>query len=171
MSEINATPNNPPIIRQRSAANEIKPATPDLIIRDEKGTPIEYLTDLLFQQIGGQEFLSISRSDIIAGQDLRYTPIKNIAEINARYNSRNIFQLDGAWEEYFSNFEIKLENYSLELGDGPNQEVAYIDMTNPSQPLLVVCIGANVPKGIDVEIQVMSNGELFSDIIYNEDES
>jgi hypothetical protein len=170
MTEINAIPNNPPIVRERSAANEIKPATPDLIIRDENGTPIEYLTDLLFQQIGGQEFLSVSRSDIIAGQDLRYTPIKNITEINSRYNSRNIFQLDGTWEEYFSNFEIKFENYYIEIGDGPNGEIVYIDVSDPEQPLLVVCVN-NVPKGIDVEIQVMAKGELFSDIIYIEDES
>ena len=167
MSEINATPQIPEV-RPRSAANEIKPATPDLILRDINGTPIEFLTDLLFEQVGGQEILSISRSDTIAGQNLIYSPIKNISNINLSYNSKNLFQLNGSWEEYFSNFEIKLENHLLQIGDGPNGEVVYVDSSNPLQPLLVVCV-ENVPNGLEVEVQVMSKGQLVSDIIYNEE--
>lgn len=166
MSDINAVPQVPPIVRSRAPKDEVKPATPDLIIRDTASAPIEYLTDLLFEQVGGQEFLSISRSDIIAGQNIKYTPIKNISEINSRYNSSNIFQLDGSWEEYFSNFDIKLENYIPQFGDGPNQEVVYIDASDPIKPLLVICVDGT-PKGIDVEVQVMSKGELISDILYS----
>ena len=168
MTDISAVPQIPIVVRSRAPKDELKPATPDLIIRDTTGAPIEYLTDLLFEQVGGQEFLSISRSEIIAGQDVRYTPIKNISEINSRYNSKNIFQLDGTWEEYFSNFDIKLENYLPQYGDGPNGEVVYIDATDPLRPLLVVCVDGT-PRGVDVEVQVMSKGDLFSDIIYNEE--
>lgn len=167
MAEINAVPNLPEI-RERSKEDSIKAATPDLIVRDKNGQPIEYLTDLLYEQVGGQEILSISRADIINGQNVIYSPIKNIANINSRYNSQNIFYLTGTWEEYFSNFAIKLESYVPDSGSGPNGETIYIEQVNSTSANLVIEF-ENLPQGIDVEVQTAFSADLFSDIIYNEE--
>jgi hypothetical protein len=167
MSELNATPNIP-VVRERSKDNSIKAATPDLIVRDKNGQPIEYLTDLLYEQIGGQEILSVSRADLINGQNVIYTPIRNISNISSRYNSQNIFYVDGTWEEYFSNFGIKLENYVPDTGSGPNNSIIYIEVTGDNSANLIVEF-QNLPNNLEVEVQTMFTGELFSDIIYNEE--
>jgi hypothetical protein len=167
MSELNATPNIP-VVRERSKDNSIKAATPDLIVRDKNGQPIEYLTDLLYEQIGGQEILSVSRADLINGQNVIYTPIKNISNISSRYNSQNIFYVDGTWEEYFSNFAIKLENYVPNSGSGPENSIIYIEITGDNSADLIIEF-QNLPNNLEVEVQTMFSGQLFSDIIYNEE--
>lgn len=176
MSEnsVNAVPNIP-VVRERSRDNSIKAATPDLIVRDKQGQPVEYLTDLLYEQIGGQEILSVSRADIINGQHVRYTPIKNLSSISSRYNSQNIFYVDGNWEEYFSNFAIHLEQYMPELGSGPNGEIIYVEdiFADQEQTILlsssIVVELESIPENIDVEFQTVFLGDVFSDIIYNEE--
>ncbi len=166
MSELNAVPNLPEV-RERSKDTGIKAATPDLIVRDKQGQPIEYLTDLMYEQVGGQEILSISRADIINGQNVIYNPIKNISSINSRYSSQNIFFLTGTWEEYFSNFAIKLESYLPDTGSGPNGEIIYIEENGTTANLVIEFV--NLPQGLDVEVQTAFTSELFSDIIYNEE--
>jgi hypothetical protein len=167
MSEINATPNLPEV-RERSKDFGIKPATPDLIVKDRNGQPIEYLTDLLYEQIGGQEILSISRADLINGQDVIYSPIKNLSNISSRYNSQNIFYVSGTWEEYFSNFAIKLEAYVPDSGSGPDGSIIYIEQAGPTTANLVIEF-QNLPRGLEVEVQTAFSADLFSDIIYNEE--
>lgn len=167
MSEINAVPNLP-VVRERSKENSIKAATPDLIVRDKNGQPIEYLTDLLYEQIGGQEILSVSRADIINGQDVIYTPIKNISNISSRYNSQNIFYVNGNWEEYFSNFAIKLESYVPDIGTSAafNYKTVYVEGTSVNDAYIVIEL-ENLPEGLEVEVQTAFSGSLFSDIIYS----
>ena len=58
---------------------DIKVATPNLIIQGSELVPIEIMTDLIFEDIGGQEIITITRSDIINGQDVLYRPIKYLA--------------------------------------------------------------------------------------------
>lgn len=167
MANINAVPNLP-IVRERPIDRSVKAATPDLIVRDKAGQPIEYLTDLLYEEIGGQEILSISRAELINGQDVTYTPIKNISSINSRYNSQNIFLLNGTWEEYFSNFAIKLESYIPDRGSGPNGETIYIESSANSVANLVIEF-QDLPVGLEVEVQTAFRAELFSDILYSEE--
>lgn len=169
MSEINAVP-NVPTIRERSKENSIKAATPDLIVKDKNGQAIEYLTDLLYEQIGGQEILSVSRADIINGQDVVYTPIKNLSSISSRYNSQNIFYVDGTWEEYFSNFAIKLESYMPDRGSQASNgyKTVYVEGSSVNDAFLVIEL-ENLPDGLELEIQTAFSGDLFSDILYSEE--
>jgi hypothetical protein len=167
MSNINAVPNLPEV-RERSRENQVKAATPDLIVKDKNGQPIEYLTDLLYEQIGGQEILSVSRAEIINGQNVTYSPISNLTSISTRYNSQNIFYVDGTWEEYFSNFAIKLENYLPDFGSGPLGQIIYIEQDGETANLVIEF--QDVPENIEVEVQTAFTSELFSDIIYGMEE-
>jgi transcriptional regulator CtsR len=167
MSNINAVPNLPEV-RERSRENQVKAATPDLIVKDKNGQPIEYLTDLLYEQIGGQEILSVSRAEIINGQNVTYSPISNLTSISTRYNSQNIYYVDGTWEEYFSNFAIKLENYLPDFGSGPLGQIIYIEQDGETANLVIEF--QDVPENIEVEVQTAFTSELFSDIIYGMEE-
>ena len=103
----------------------VKIATPDLILMPDESVPIEIMTDLVFEDIGGHELINISRSDLVNGQDVIYKPIKNLSSIFFQYNPQNILALQKTSESYFRNFPIKLGDrvpYCGEYVPGPYRD-------------------------------------------------
>jgi len=163
-----------PDSKKYSGASEkaIKVATPDLILFDEAGLPVEIMTNLIFEQIGGQEIINISRNDIINGQKITYSLISNADQINNAYNPKNIFTVPGAIESFFKNFSIRLDTHIPERGTGPQGQVVYVDRANqvPVQKNRLVVDVINMARNEKVEIQVLNAGVSISDIL-NEEES
>lgn len=164
-SYVSATPNVPSTTPAVSN-QDIKVATPDLIQFNSDEVPIEYMTDLLFEQVGGQEILSISRHDIINGQKVLYTPIKNAARLGAVFNPLNMFPNIQDMNSFFKNFAIHLEDKVPEIGtDFSNDQVlnvVYVDDTNGNLIVNVV----NMLPDERVEVQVVQSGDILDDIIY-----
>lgn len=162
---VNATPNVPTPIPAVSN-QDIKIATPDLIQFNDANIPVEYMTDLLFEQVGGQEIISISRNDIINGQRVLYTPIKNTAQIATAFNPLNMFPSIDDTNSFFKNFSIRLEDKIPATGtDVSNDEVidiVYIDEFNGNLVVNVV----NMLPDQRVEVQVIETGNDLDDIIY-----
>ena len=162
---VNATPDIPaptPAVSNQ----DIKIATPDLIQFGEEAVPIEYMTDLLFEQIGGQEIISISRNDIVNGQTVLYRPIKNVPQLAATFSPLNMFASIDDTNSYFKNFTIKLDEKIPEIGSNlANNEVpniVYIDDTNGNLVINTI----NMLSDERVEIQVLNSGDATGDIIY-----
>jgi len=149
----------------------IKVATPDLILFDEEGLPVEIMTSLIFEQIGGQEIINISRNDIINGQKITYNLISNTDQIDYAYNSKNIFTVPGAIESFFKNFAIRLDTHIPERGTGPQGQVVYVDKINldPEKRNRLVVDVINMAKNEQVEIQVLNAGASISDILDEEE--
>lgn len=97
----------------------VKPATPDIILFNEAEVPIEFITDLLFEQIGGIEILSIARNDLINGQNLLYNLISNSSLLAQTYSSNNFFKVPGNIQDLFRNFPINLLLHIPEVGTAP----------------------------------------------------
>lgn len=120
MTGISAIPDTPE--KRISSAvidSSIKIATPDLIAIDEESLPLELITDLLFEQIGGQEIINIARNDIINGQNISYNLIGNTSIIQRLYNTSNMFRLSGTIQEFFENFGIRFAIHVPENGTAP----------------------------------------------------
>lgn len=154
----------PDVIKALAAINPVKPATPDLIVFNDDNIPVETMTDLIFEDIGGQEILGLSRNDIVNGQKIVYNPIANTSAIGMKYNSQNIFTVPSTAESYFKNFSIKLDSYVPEFGTGtgPEGEILYVDAD--TEDLIVNVI--NMSSNDQVEIQILSSGYPTGDIIY-----
>lgn len=144
----------------------VKIATPDLILENNEQVAIDVMTDLIFEDIGGQEIITIARNDLVNGQNIVYTPIKNLLDINFQYNSKNIMPLENTSETFFNNFPIKFEAHVPDVGNGPNGEYVYIDEQTGNLIINVV----NMATDEQVEVQILSAGDLLDDTIY-EDES
>lgn len=99
----------------------IKPATPDLILFNEDDVPIEFITDLLFEQIGGIEILSVTRSDLVNGQNLSYSLIANSAELAKVYSSNTFIKVPGNINELFENFPIRFAIHVPDVGTAPSK--------------------------------------------------
>jgi hypothetical protein len=145
-----------------SSTAGVKIATPDLFIFKDEVVPIETMTDLIFEDIGGHELITISRNDIIYGQNISYQPIKNLSNIYLQYNPQNIIGLQDTSDSFFKNYSIKLEAAIPDSGTGPNNEIVYID---PDTGNLVINVTDLYPDE-QVEVQILTGWSSFNDTIY-----
>lgn len=138
--------------------DSVKIATPDIILIKDEAIAAQIMTDLIFQDIGGQEIINIARNDMINGQNVIYQPIKNITSLFSQYNPQNILSLQRTDRDYFKNFAINLKDrlpewpyiYVLENGD----LVIEVDNMLPSE---------------SIEVQTVSNVTVLDDTIYSEE--
>jgi len=141
--------------------SSVKPATPDLIIFEEELVEIDAMTDLLFEDIGGQELINIARNDIINGQSIIYQPIKNVNQLANKYNPQNILYIPQTAYSFFNNFPLKFVNYLPNEGNGPNGESTYLD----EEGNLIINL-VNVKPNEEAEVQVFDRPNIFNDTIY-----
>jgi hypothetical protein len=171
-----STPNTPTPQASTTASTAVKQATPDLQIFNEIAIPVEIMTDLVFEDIGGQELINISRHDLINGIDVLYQPIKNISMLYFTWNPNNILKLQDASLDYFKNFPIQLSKKIPQCGTGydydyesevksPNCNIVYID---PITGSLVINV-TNMEKSEQVEVQIFNSIDLSDGTIYTED--
>lgn len=135
----------------------VKTAPIDTILFDDESTPIEVMTDLIFENIGGHELINIARNDIINGQQVSYQPIKNLTSIQQQYNPNNIISLQSTSDKYFANFSIKLENKVPNLGNGPDGAYVYLD--DDTGDLVVEAI--NLEPDEQIQIEITTGGTIY----------
>lgn len=164
---VDATPNYPEPVASTNGVSYVKIADPDVIVFDDNSVPIEAMTDLIFENVGGQEIINISRNDLVNGQNVIYRPIKNLEEVYVKYNSGNIVPLQEASDEIFRSFPIKYVNYVPNEGNGPNGSYVYIEPTTGN----LIIEAVNFARGEQVEVEVVNTVTSFDDTIYIEGSS
>lgn len=161
---VSPTPNVPETSKISPATDAIKIARPDIMLVNNESLPIELMTDLIFEDIGGQEIINIIRNDMVNGQNVIYRPIRNLSDINSQYNSNNIINLENTSDSYFKNFPIKLETHIPLEGTGPAPEypIVYLDESNGNLVINVI----NMASDEQVEVQIVTRGSVLNDTIY-----
>jgi hypothetical protein len=86
----------------------VKQADPDIVIFDSETINPELLIQLEYENISGTELINITRSDIIDGRQIVYSPIKNLSSLRRKYNPNNIISLSSTLESIFSKYLINL---------------------------------------------------------------
>ena len=157
--ELTSTPSTP-----QQAATPVTPPPPpvktapiDTILFDDESVSVDVMTDLIFENIGGQELINIARNDTINGQKIIYQPIKNLTTIQQRYNPNNIVSLQDTSDKYFAGFSIQLDEKTPNVGNGPNGENIYLD---PSTGDIVIEV-VNMYEGEQVESQISITGTIY----------
>jgi hypothetical protein len=163
----------------------VKIATPDLIIASDEMMSIEIMTDLIFEDIGGYELATISRHDLVNGQKVIYSPIKNLTDLYLQYNPNNVLRLQAS-DSYLKALPLSIFNYLPVCGNGYDIEPVYISpgQINPDKtkwtkvpncrsvyidPLtgnLVINL-INIKESDLAEVQVLASGKIFDDTIHN----
>lgn len=163
MSSLGASPDNPKMLSASDTSESgVKSATPDIVLFDDDSMPIEIMTDLIFENIGGQELINIVRSDLVNGQTVLYQPIKNLSNVYFQYNPQNILALQDTDLNYFKKFPINFNNKVPECGTGPDCSIVYID---PETGDLVINV-INLARDEQVEVSIISDGQVLDDTIY-----
>jgi hypothetical protein len=130
----------------------VKTAPIDTLLFDQESVSTDALVNLIFENIGGQELINITRNDIVNGQQVVYQPIKNLSSIQQQYNPNNILSLQSTSDKYFANFSIKLENRIPNPGTGPNGSYVYLD--NNTGNLIIEAINLELDEQVEAEITV-----------------
>jgi hypothetical protein len=156
-SNIGSKPSNISPVTQTPPPPPVKTAPIDTILFNEEAVPIQIMSDLIFENIGGQELINIARNDTVNGQNIIYQPIKNLTSIQQEYNPNNIVALQATSDKYFQNFSIKFENKVPQVGSGPNGEHVYIDSTNGSLVIELV----NLDSDEQVEMEITTSGTIY----------
>lgn len=145
------------IKRDLSIMQPVKAIEPQQVAIRDDALSSEMMNDMIFENLGGRELISISRNDLINGQSVQYQPIKNATSISSKYNPQNLLMLAGSADSYFKNFPIKLDSYIRDFSDTQ----AEIDEDGNLVIYLV-----NVPENEQVQVQIFSSLEVLNDTIY-----
>ena len=139
---------------------KVKIANPEVILFDDETLPATTLIDILFEDIGGQELLSMSRHDIISGDYVPNQLIKNLTSLNQEFSSKRLLSLQNTSDKYFSNFGIKLENKIPYVGGGANGENVYL---NDSQDIVIDLVNLDIDE--QVEVQLSISGTIYTIVL------
>jgi hypothetical protein len=170
MATISSRPEPTPQIPLPQAPKEdksVKSASPDIILVDQNDLPIELILKLTLEKIGAQELISLVRHDTVNGQNIVYQPVKNISDVAISYNPQNIINIPDTAEIYFKNFAIKMENHIVQDTNETPPESVYIDSNSGN----IVIETVNLKADYEVEVQMISSGQVFNGTIYEEDVS
>jgi len=156
---VSATPQTPASnsVSNKMPVNPVKTAPIDTVLFNDDSLSIEIMADLIFEDIGGHELINIARNDIINGQQISYTPIKNLGLIQQKYNPNNILGLQATSEKYFANFPIKFEEKVPTKGNGPNGSNVYFEAATGD----LIIEGVNLNKDELFEVEVSLNGTIY----------
>ena len=112
------------------------------------------IIDLLFEDVGGQELLTIARNDTVNGQSVVYQPFKNLGILQETYNATTLLRLQQTSDKFFSNFLINLRDRIPVVGSGENGKNYYLHPTDGSGIIEFI----NIRPDEQVEIQIASAG-------------
>ena len=161
MAAVSSTPETPSnsglAYVTSNATNQVKTSIPGNILFNDDLVPIELMTDLIFEDIGGQELINIARNDTVNGQSVSYQLIKNLSDIEQQYNPNNILALQSTSNKYFNNFPIKLDRKVPSFPTGPNKKYVYSDIQTGD----IVVEAVNLEADEQVEIQIIINGTIY----------
>jgi len=86
----------------------IKQADPDIVITRPEPVGPEAVLELNYEDISGMELINISRSDLVDGKKVIYSPIKNLSKLRNKYNPNNLINVSSTSSNYFATFGIDL---------------------------------------------------------------
>jgi hypothetical protein len=156
-SSFSSQPSNISPVTQTPPPPPVKTAPIDTILFDEEAVPIQIMSDLIFENIGGQELINIARNDTVNGQNVIYQPIKNLTSIQQEYNPNNIVALQATSDKYFQNFSIKLDNKVPLQATGPDGAHVYIEPTTGN--LIVEAV--NIDPDEQIEVEITTGGTIY----------
>jgi hypothetical protein len=148
------TPTTPKVEISNNQAPAIKSAPIDTVEFIDETFSDELIIDLLFEDVGGQELLTIARNDTVNGQAVVYQPFKNLGILQELYNPTTLLRLQETSDKFFSNFTINLRDRIPNVGSGENGKNYKLDLASGEGIIEFI----NIRPDEQVEVQIISAG-------------
>ena len=133
----------------------VKSANLETILFNDEEFSSEFIVDLLFESVAGQELLTIARNDTVNGQDVVYQPIKNLNILQDTYNPTKLLSVYDTSDSFFGAFAIDLSSKIPSVGTGPGGKNYYL--TNLGDLVIEV---VNIANDEQVEFQIADSGTI-----------
>ena len=105
----------PPAVNITKPPADVKIATPDLLLPlKESSIPIDAMETLIFQDIGGEEILNMSRMDLVGEEQIENQNIQDLQKLYQDYNPTTILTVPDASDPYFNSFQISINNFEVD---------------------------------------------------------
>jgi hypothetical protein len=137
------------------APTVVKSANLETILFNDEEFSSEFIVDLLFESVAGQELLTIARNDTVNGQDVVYQPIKNLNILQDTYNPTKLLAIYDTSESFFGAFAIDLRSKIPLIGNGAGGKNYYL--TSLGDLIIEV---VNIANDEQVEFQVADSGTI-----------
>lgn len=158
---VEATPNSPTTVNNligTTTANLAKTAPIDSIIFDDS-LPVDALSSLVFEDIGGHELINTVRNDIVSGVATSYNIIKNLSSLDKDYSPNNIINLQFTSDKYFSSFSVKADTKIPNDFSDSEVNPIYIDADGN---LIIEFV--NLEPDEQVDVQIITDGTIYKRI-------
>jgi hypothetical protein len=139
-----------------SSPPPVKSAPIDAVIFQDESFAEEFLIDVLFEDVVGQELLTIARGETVNGQEVIYQPIKNLGLLQNIYNPNNILGLTDTSASFFASFSINLNEKIPNKADPITGKNYYVDESNGDIVIELV----NIQDDEQVDIQLATSGTI-----------
>jgi hypothetical protein len=133
----------------------VKAANLDTVLFNDEEFSSEFLVDLLFESVAGQELLTIARNDTVNGQGVVYQPIKNLNILQDSYNPTKLLAVYDTSDSFFGAFAIDFISKIPSVGTGPGGKNYYF--TDLGDLVIEV---VNVANDEQVEFQIADSGTI-----------
>lgn len=139
-----------PWIRTSSFVEGVRQADPDIVITaGEEAISPELLLELQYEDLAGIELINISRSDSIDGQNVIYSPIKNLSSLRRKYNPNNVIAMPAVSSSLFSKYAIDL---ILRVGEDPSTGLPYEPRFDANGNLVIEIQDVREDEIVEVEV-------------------
>lgn len=154
-----------------SLQNAVKIATSNLLVFDETSVDIESIAQMTLDDIGGQELLESTTTDMIydlktqaAGNQI----ISNLSSVQELYNSKTLISLQGTSEKYFANFAMDISKYIPLVPTSSSGSHVYIqtDSTTNLDSLIIEVVNIDLENNERVEVEILAYDDFYHDTIY-----
>jgi hypothetical protein len=151
---VQSEPQSPPEPPAPPVYAGVKAAPIDTVVFVDEPYDEEFYSDVLFEDFGGQEILSVTRSDTVNGQDISYQPFKDLGIIRDQYSPNILLGIQETSNNFFANFLIPFNQKNPEVGNGPNGESVYFEEETGN----VIIEFINIEDNEQIEIQILNAG-------------
>jgi hypothetical protein len=157
LGKIAATPSDPGSGTSSFSAQvaAVKAANIDTVLFNDETFSNEFIVDLLFESVAGQELLTIARNDTVNGQDVIYQPIKNLNILQDTYNPTRLLAMYDTSDAFFGAFAINLRSKIPSLLASTDGKNYYI---TENGDLVIELV--NMLNDEQVELQIADSGTI-----------
>lgn len=147
-----SAPPPPPPPPPQATTFSVKIPEASLVEYNPETLPQELITDLLFEDVGGQELINIARYDTIDGQNVSYSLIRNLSVLNRKFNPNNILAGQITYSDQTGKYALSIIDKISSAGIP-----AYLD----DDGNLVIEL-SSVGEDEYLEVQISSNGTIYT---------
>lgn len=157
-----------PTKSNRSAAQKVKVASSNLFILDLPADNTDLMADAIIEDIGAQEIINLTRTDLLNGQNVEYNVLQNLESTQRQFNANELIKLQQTDDEYFNSFVLNLNNFTPEYGTGEyvnnsdvrtsSGEIVFVDIDTGNLVINTV----NMSNNLVLEVEFVSYSEISS---------